>query len=242
MAKHGLSMPELGSLLDSYRINLDRMHMQLLSSADMLRLLMDGAACRHSLVHLEDERVLAQQLAKGEFLDRSKTAATETSSEEPTAKSARMKRLLNLINEEASNMLSWLDARNVAGGGNEGPDAICAFLVQSRDTRGTAQEMRSVPGSKGMPNTQLQGHVEADQTEVTKGMVQATTLPGAGGGRESRGEEDSLGIPEKSILNELCSAMTSAIPLRRKGVDVRLTHSSPTRPLNRGNIAANHCC
>ncbi|OEH76328.1 peptidase M16 domain-containing protein [Cyclospora cayetanensis] len=217
MAKHGLTMSELRSLLDSYRANLDRMHMQLLSSADMLRLLMESSACGHRIIHLEDERGLALKLAMGKLEESSsaKSASALAASDDAAANPEDMKRLLDLVNAEARCMLSWIDARNCRSNVKNGPDAICTFLVQPGGTR-----CSSPPMTKRLPGTQLIGHVEVEPRDATTGFLEAATLP-KHAEEETSQEVNSttFAISEESILDELCSSMTRAVRAQRKGVE-----------------------
>ncbi|KEP64326.1 UNVERIFIED_CONTAM: peptidase M16 inactive domain-containing protein [Hammondia hammondi] len=62
MAHYGLSTSELRSLLSTYSVNLRRLRLSQLSSADMLRVVMETAACQHTLLHLEEEKRIAMEL------------------------------------------------------------------------------------------------------------------------------------------------------------------------------------
>ncbi|KFG60039.1 peptidase M16 inactive domain-containing protein [Toxoplasma gondii RUB] len=62
MAHYGLSRSELRSLLSTYSVNLRRLRLSQLSSADMLRVVMETAACHHTLLHLEEEKQIAMDL------------------------------------------------------------------------------------------------------------------------------------------------------------------------------------
>lgn len=222
LANYGLTMSELGSLLDSYCISLDRMHMQLLSSADMLRLVMDGSACGHSIVHLEDERGLALQFVKGEIWDSPKGAVTKTPSDEAAEKAARMRKLLSLVNAEARTMLAWLDGHDLSDEPGGRLDAICAFLVQP-----SGACKKSVQGSKPSlsvsASTKLQEHLDTEQIGMTRNAAEESALQNVTDGGAATEETKAVAIPEDAILNEVCSAMTCEIPARRKEVTVRLT-------------------
>ncbi|CDJ46906.1 M16 family peptidase, putative [Eimeria brunetti] len=217
MAEHGLSEAELASLIDSYKVNLDRMHMQLLSSGDMLRLLMDSTACGHRVMHLEDERGLARQLARGElgFLSRAGDAVARDGTE---AAGSEMKQLLALVNEEARSMLKWMHGPINRKELHSGPDAICAFLVQSG---GPASTGSSFPAQgKRFPSTQLQGHIEMELSETGTVSVEGTTPPGIPYGHPDDGtSQTTFAIPEESILREVCEAMTRPVPSKREGVE-----------------------
>ncbi|KAL8427666.1 hypothetical protein Efla_007085 [Eimeria flavescens] len=215
MATYGLSEHELSSLLDSYRVNLDRMHVRLLSSADMLRLLMEGSACEHSVVHLEDERSLALQLARGEFFDPPILGASmQTPGELEKAKDHNVQRLLRFVNKEAHDLFSWLEARNAWNGG-DGPDAICAFLVPSGRTA-----IGSISNDKRSLSTQLQGHLEVEDEDLVLGEPKAHTSSTAAEKKSEKQEQaEAFTIPKDSILTELCAALTCNVPFRHKGVE-----------------------
>ncbi|KAL8454301.1 hypothetical protein Emed_000410 [Eimeria media] len=231
MAEHGLSTHELGSLLDSYRINLDRMHLQLLSSADILRLLMDGSACGHSIVHLEDERSLALQFSEGSLLSATDCASLTKPSRAPSGEKAqgKVKRLLDLVNKEARELFSWLDARSVGDGLSAGPSAICAFLVQSGKTiaRGFC------PGDKRVSTTQLQGHLDLEQTGVFPDQSQTVNSSAVRGEEQvTESPKETFAIPKESILEELCAALTCQLPARQHEVE------TPKRLLTQEKLAA----
>ncbi|KAL8276046.1 hypothetical protein Esti_000040 [Eimeria stiedai] len=233
MAEQGVSKHELESLLDSYRINLDRLHLQLLSSADILRRVMDGSACGHSIVHLEDERSLALQFFEGELLSASDCASSMRHSRKPSEEGAqpKVKHLLDLVNKEARELFSWLDARNVGGGSSAGPSAICAFLVQSGKTIASGFS----PGDKRMTTTQLQGHLDVEKTDVFLEGSQAVNSPmilGGVGERETQPPKEAFAIPKESILEELCSALTRQLPARQHEVE------TPKRLLTQEESAA----
>ncbi|CDI85286.1 hypothetical protein EPH_0053790 [Eimeria praecox] len=218
MAEHGLSEAELASLLDCYKVNLDRMHMQLLSSGDMLRLLMDSTACGHRVVHLEDERGLALQLARGELGALSNTSDAVGGDWIRAAGSDKMKRLLALVNEEARGMLKWMHEPMGKNGTYSGPDAICAFLVQSGGPRSNGNSCP--PQRKRFPSTQLQGHIEMEQIETGTVNAEAANTEGTSDGQTDGGDsQTTLAIPRESILSEVCSAMTRAVSSRRECVE-----------------------
>ncbi|CDJ32488.1 uncharacterized protein EMH_0075450 [Eimeria mitis] len=218
MAEHGVSETELGSLLDSYKVNLDRMHMQLLSSGDMLRLLMDSTACGHRVVHLEDERSLALQLARGELRSSPHAGDAAPGNQTDTTDSEKMKRLLALVNEEARSMLKWMNEPISANGMYSGPDAICAFLVQSGEPRSTGNSCQPQRGR--IPSTQLQGHIEMEHMEMGTVSAEGAELRGTPGALADDGHNQTrLVIPTETILSEVCDAMTHAVPSKREGVE-----------------------
>lgn len=224
MAEHGLGEAELASLLDSYKVNLDRMHMQLLSSGDMIRLLMDSTACGHRVVHLEDERGLALQLTSGKFGSPNKLASPQaedaaTGDRTIAAGSENLKRLLALVNEEARTMLKWMLTPVEKDRVYSGPDAICAFLVQSGGPQITGDSC--LPQRRRFPSTQLQGHIAVEQTETGTVKVEGASLPGTPDGERADGDNQTmLAIPEETILREVCDAMSRAVPSRKEGVEV----------------------
>ncbi|KAL8455197.1 hypothetical protein Emag_001034 [Eimeria magna] len=221
MADHGLSKHELRSLLDSYRINLDRMHLELLSSADILRLLMDGSACGHSIVHLEDERRLALQFSKGSLPSASGCASLVKPSIKPAEEKAqpKVKPLLDLVNKEAKELFSWLDARSVGDGVLGGPSAICAFLVQSGKTIAAG----SCPGEKRLSTTQLQGHLDVEETNGFAEEPQAVNSSTVRGVGLNQPPKEPFAVSKESILEELCAALTCQLPARQHEVEVRPT-------------------
>ncbi|KAL8435441.1 hypothetical protein ACSSS7_002512 [Eimeria intestinalis] len=229
MAEHGLSKHELGSLLDSYRINLDRMHLQLLSSADILRLLMDGSACGHSIVHLEDERRLALQFSKGVLLP-AECASLIKPSRKASEEGAqpRLKRLLDLVNKEARELFSWLDVRGVGDGVSAGPSAICAFLVQS----GKAIASGFSPGDKRVSTTQLQGHLDFEQVGLFSRDTQAVNSATMRGKEETQPPREPFALSKESILEELCAALSRQLPARQHEVE------TPKRLLSQEKLAA----
>lgn len=219
MATHGLSEAELASLVDSYKVNLDRMHMQLLSSADMLRLLMDSTACGHRVVHLEDERGLALQLARGELGSSSNAGDARGGGGTDALGSEKMRQLLTLVNEEARVMLKWMHGTIENDGKYSGPDAVCAFLVQSGGPRNKGNSCP--PQRKRFPSTQLQGHIEMEQMDTGISNVECSpTLKNSDGQKDGEDNQARLAIPQEFILGEICDAMTRAVPSKREGVEV----------------------
>lgn len=215
-------MSELGTLLDSYCISLDRMHIQLLSSADMLRLLMDSSACGHSIVHLEEERGLALQFVKGNIWDSSKKAVTKPPSVEAVGKAAKMRKLLDLVNAEARAMLAWLGAHGLNDEPKERPDAICAFLVQPSGAC-KASVQGSKPSLSVSASTKLLKHLGTEEIGMARNMAEESALQNAADGGAAIEQANAAAISEDAILSEVCGAMTCEIPARRKEVTVRRT-------------------
>ncbi|CBZ50351.1 putative M16 family peptidase [Neospora caninum Liverpool] len=84
MAHYGLSVSELRSLLGTYSVNLRRLRLSQLSSADMLRVVMETAACQHTLLHLEEEKLIAMQLLGLHGCDPTSSLASDLSQQSPS--------------------------------------------------------------------------------------------------------------------------------------------------------------
>ncbi|KAF8817851.1 peptidase M16 inactive domain-containing protein, partial [Cardiosporidium cionae] len=62
MARFGLTLSEFEGILSSYLTDLDRMQLNRLSSADLVKILMDCTACGHTLMDIEQESCIARHI------------------------------------------------------------------------------------------------------------------------------------------------------------------------------------
>lgn len=150
MARYGVSISELRSLLSTYELNLKRLQLSQLASADMVRVLMESAACKHTILHLEEEKILAMSLLgvsskkKGELHRGSSLGEKETSDnkdKDPNDKNdeditENELALLQDINAEARDLCEWIEAKPEIP--ESGPDVVLAFMHGPATAQSTA--------------------------------------------------------------------------------------------------------
>lgn len=218
LVHYGLTLRELERLLLSYKTNLDRMHLQLLSSKDILRLLMDNVACGHVPLHIEDERILATRFVEGGLLDVSSGHGRGGSG----GYKERLSTLLELISTEARKLFSWMDplAFELT---QEGPDAMCAFLVEDSnrsiehgrpDAADTDSNQNALVGQNDKMDGQMDGQKNA--------MPLTQCLSRNGSSRTGSVEAPcSSDVSKDLIVEQLLRSMTGPLVPRQKVVEVR---------------------
>ncbi|PHJ18130.1 peptidase m16 inactive domain-containing protein [Cystoisospora suis] len=149
MARYGVSISELRSLLSTYELNLKRLQLSQLASADMVRVLMESAACKHTILHLEEEKILAMSLLgvsskkkgplpRGSSFSEKETGGNNDKDNEKNDEdiSEDELALLQDINVEARDLCEWIEAKPEIP--ESGPDVVLAFMHGPATAQSTA--------------------------------------------------------------------------------------------------------
>ncbi|PFH32691.1 hypothetical protein BESB_013030 [Besnoitia besnoiti] len=237
MARYGLSVSELRSLLSTYNINLRRLRLSQLSSADMVRVVMETAACHHTLLHLEEEKRIAMQLLGLPGCDGAASpAAGEASGSPPSpagdasvgggdygaGPSAREAELLQALNEEARDLCEWIEIRPDEA--QSGPDVVLAFMhgpAASEPPSAGEREGDSGSLEKEQKNDGADASGAAGETATCRDIVvhRAADPETPGEAREAKG------VTEEKEKNRESESATDA-------------HDEPVIPLTKEEIAA----